>query len=703
MSAAAKPATGYCAAQPQTLHWTVSLYIDAGRLFVDGAGGPIETLPCAAAGTDAAKPLFDRAFDAEAIRAIQMRDPVSRALRNAVEPLFNDIADREWMGNTQDFVLAADDPPSDGDEAAASAWARATIDVDITAPAEVGWTTEGKRFVAALQGLATPRRAVLRRFWFVHNNGALSYHLSFALGYAHDPADYYFLALLQKLTGPKEFALAPDLLDRAMGAGAHSANPLDDVLGIAPLDDMRFAVAGDADRPFWHFVRDRFGADMTTMLARLARAGLHAASPPAPAEALAALVERTPIPEVPGLAIPKCRTLLFFHDPRFFARLIPPPDAEGNAIPRRAMVRADCYAPYAARLREAIDAAGIGEVRLVDGAAGSFWHWARERPDDPRYTGLTDAEILAIRAGTLDDGKGGTLHVPAFERGRTDCLDYLFLSGFNQNIIDFMNQDTSEILDSLDPIYPATEEQQAEGFFVRYANHRAMITYAPHSRSLETGNDYIGTCPYAFLIHTLSLHNEFLARAQERESVQAIDGIHAAVRGDEAACDYAAVEAAINRIKISGFQRYERHAHVNMFRYDTERDVFAELELLRGTRRKHAALERALLSLEDLATDLEARKRRVEGDAEDMRKRNLEAVVFVLALLGAVQFLFGLADYAGAHPDLAGWKGIGHPVSQLLGAVAIVASIAVIALTAVVAYARRDAVRALLHLPPHKS
>ena len=43
-------------------------------------------------------------------------------------------------------------------------------------------------------------------------------------------------------------------------------------------------------------------------------------------------------------------------------------------------------------------------------------------------------------------------HIPAFEAHRADCLDYLFLAGFNQNIIDFMNQDTSEILDSIDPI-----------------------------------------------------------------------------------------------------------------------------------------------------------------------------------------------------------------------------------------------------------
>lgn len=39
------------------------------------------------------------------------------------------------------------------------------------------------------------------------------------------------------------------------------------------------------------------------------------------------------------------------------------------------------------------------------------------------------------------------------------------------------------------------------------------------------GNDYIGTCPYAFLIHVLSLHNEFLARESERITAEAVESL----------------------------------------------------------------------------------------------------------------------------------------------------------------------------------
>lgn len=139
----------------------------------------------------------------------------------------------------------------------------------------------------------------------------------------------------------------------------------------------------------------------------------------------------------------------------------------------------------------------------LDYAALISPHLGFLRPSPDGLFPDVDGLAVALRNGTVD-AQGKTLEspeplqIPAFERGRAGCLDYLFLAGFNQNIIDFMNQSTSEILDSIDPIYPDSDEQSDERFFVRYANHRAMVTYVPKSRSLETGNDYIGTCPMRF-------------------------------------------------------------------------------------------------------------------------------------------------------------------------------------------------------------
>ncbi|MCV6900962.1 hypothetical protein OE165_28420, partial [Escherichia coli] len=70
----------------------------------------------------------------------------------------------------------------------------------------------------------------------------------------------------------------------------------------------------------------------------------------------------------------------------------------------------------------------------------------------------------------------------------------------------------------------------------------------------------------------------------------------------------ASLSGRINALKIARYRDYEQHRYVNVFRYDTERDVFAELEQLRGVQRKETALELALSALEDHADDLELQR-----------------------------------------------------------------------------------------------
>ncbi|MFC5345272.1 hypothetical protein ACETK8_04250 [Brevundimonas staleyi] len=179
-----------------------------------------------------------------------------------------------------------------------------------------------------------------------------------------------------------------------------------------------------------------------------------------------------------------------------------------------------------------------------------------------------------------------------------------------------------------------------------------MITYVRKSRSLETGNDYIGACPYAFLIHATALHNEFLARDHEQKTMTRIDRIQALTDG-EAPDDTVAMrmlesqeplgekdspvtadtpidkdrwrsfpeqerlrraEIAINQAKLAEFSRYDRFRHANPFRYDTERVVFKKLEELRGVSRKSAALVLAIKSLEDHASDLASQQKRQEDN-----------------------------------------------------------------------------------------
>lgn len=675
-------AGGYEAARPGTLYWTLSLYIDADRV--------------AAAAGQPGRPLRHDQFG-----KVQQAHLPSLLLRNAVDPLFNDIADREVLGEVQEHLLAAGDlpelPAATGareKRKAADRLIRSHERLVFTPPPSVQWATEGVTYEAMPPGLGDPRAVRFRRFWLAHNNGALSYHLGFGHHYAslvtdsdragYDPATYYFLSLLQKLAAPKEFELG-----EAWAPGA-TASVFQEGLGIAPLDELTVTDAAGATDRFWPFVRQRLLDDGARLFDRLAAE----TGAPRAADLAPHLVDEVPFIEVPGLTVPKSRFMFLLHDDRFFKRLMPLDPVTQESAARKVMVQELCYAPYQEALGELVEKAeeGDGIVRLDP----DYWGWATTQPQYADWI-AGDAPVLqkpgggnfasvaelaaALRSGAAEltvDEEGAPLpapmpmKIPAFEPQRTDCLDYLFLAGFNQNIIDFMNQDTSEILDSIDPIYPDSAEQSDERFFVRYANHRAMLSYVPKSRSLETGNDYIGTCPYAFLIHAMSLHNEFLARGHEAKSMARIERIEWHVSKGQrrtpeplseaaralneseklaGADDFDKAEMAINQVKLAEYHDYERFRYANPFRYDTERDVFARLEELRGTQRKKDALALAVASLEDHASDLQRRHQADADKAAARRDTQLNILLGGTGVFGAGQMLYWIGETAAGDPN----------------------------------------------------
>ncbi|MET4683820.1 hypothetical protein [Brevundimonas faecalis] len=699
-----KSENGYEKALSGTVYWTLSLYIEASKV--------AETLGCAEDGH--VKP--------DLFRKAQMRHGPSFALRNAVDPLMNDIADRETRGEVQEFLLSVVDADvSDvAEEDLVSAYDRAAReyeDLTFLMPKSISWTTEGRRYHAYPPNLDDERLVRLRRFWMSHNNGALSYHLSFSHYYGeegkgYDPSTYYFLSALQKLAAPKEYGLDPKILGEILADKKTHADVFrEPKLGIAPLDDIRISdgEGGGEGQTFWPFVKQRFEQDAIKLFDRLATG--FPTPPTLRPEFEKGLLELAPFIEVPGLKVPKSRFMFMLHDERFFKRLMPLDPQTMAAASRKTMVRQECYETYQNRMDKlTAPIAGMppkavhlgraskdvrpGEVGdrdywtwIADGAGSNYRALAAkgvfvvanpdfkeglaEGPGNLRWAPTKDLKGLerAIQTGRchqVKDARGKVLktplrhHIPAFEMGRTDCLDYLFLSGFNQNIIDFMNQDTSEILDSIDPIYPSREEQSEERFFVRYANHRAMITYVPKSRSLEIGNDYIGACPYAFLIHVLALHNEFLGRAHETNSLERIEEINAEMarlkdegerKETRKAIDDA--ELAINRVKLARFADYERFRYANPFRYDTERDVFAKLEELRGVSRKQEALALAIKSLEDHARDLQRRSQNLVADRSAKRDLMLNVLLGGTGVFGAGQMIYWIGEKAAGGQDPA--------------------------------------------------
>ena len=556
----------YQDARDGTLYWTLSFYLPA-RLV-----GPQRPEP--AVGDD------------------------TRHLREAIEPLFNDIAERSsWEGKVEDRMFAA----------------APTERLRLRMPSHVRWTTEGRRFTVAVPGPLRERGVGLRRFWYQHGNGAISWHLSFDYYYGDDLAKetgmpghpaltYYFMSLLQKLAWPKEFR------------GGEGMPSTDALVGIEVRRLASEAADATGWQGFWAFVEMLFRKDSMSLLDTVcirenAYDPTADAGSPKPVK-LAELIEqllrknRHLSIEIPGLYHHECRSLFFVHDPALF-KLIQPIDAEtGTILKRRERVRDRDYRPYPSFTRDET----LVEVSHDDDGGRTILlgakYWEKVRPADDK-----EAESR---------------------------LAYLFLAGFNQNIIDFMNQEASEVLDSLDPIYPKTDDQEGEGFFFRYANPRSMITYVKRSRSLEVGNDWIGTCPYAFLIHVLAMHNEALTRAQERDTFDTIGRI----RDRIAAGRFEEAEKSINAIRIAAFEVYERHRYHNPFRYDTERDVFESLEQLRGTSRRKQAYEMGLASLEEQNRDL-ARERQQREDKFQRRREFGLAILFgLLGVSGVIQVLY---------------------------------------------------------------
>lgn len=516
----------------------------------------------------------------ETFARVQAASATSRNLSDAIDPLFNDIADRERLGRVEDYLIATA-------HTGEAEW------LDIEVPGDISWQTEGVRFTAMPPGLARSRRLRLRRFWYSHRNGAISYHLSFRFDYEHTAGDFYFLSLFQKLIAPKEFALTEEKRGKTVDITR-------DLTGIGPLDLVRLRQGKDEHR-FWSFVRDRFERDFAELAVALPRG--RSKRRPARQDAFTSLVATQPVIEVPGLIMPAARACYFFQDEVFFGLLSPPVDVDTGARPTRPMlVHEECYKPYPERIAALVTQArdsGATEVCLDE----PYWEWVKQKQiENPR-----------------------------------NCLKYLFISGFNQNIIDFMNQDASEVLDSIDPIYPVTDEQADESFFVRYANPRAIITFVRRSRSLEVGNDHIGTCPYAFLIHVTSLHNEFLARANEKRTFDVVDEVASfnTQRNFKRAAD------ALYGFRANVYAEYLRHRYSNIFRYDTEADVFAEIERRRGTSRKDRFLEDLVRNLESETRDLEAR---ISKREENLMNMLLGAV----GIFGFFQLLFDWSDKLSA-------------------------------------------------------
>lgn len=503
-------------------------------------------------------------------------------LSQAIEPLFNDIADRRRGLFIEDFLL---DTPSLGPQDFAADTERGDRQnvcdvVELELPAELSWETEGERFGLALSG-PVRLQARCRAFWVAHSNTSLSYHLSLEVRYRHRPADYYALSLLQKSVFPSEGTDWVQDVDKGLRIHSRHAFPQD------PPRSLRDYVAALFDLHAGHLlggirdlVKHAHGVDLATPAwATRPWQSLVLDDTPEPDKA----GEPDPPPR-PALGQLQCRAVILLRDPYFFCLL---------------------------------------DRRIRD-----------ELRDFAPVEALPGDGIVTYSEQSLRDG------LPA------EQLDYYFLSGFLQNIVDFLRQDESEVQDGTDPIYPPADIRDDNSHFLVYATQNTVYEIIAGTRSLEVGRGWIGTCPYLFLVHLMTMHNEALVRQYE-DMVRALisklkhDGLldPNVVRLGKAYATRAADEAfeAFRSFRLDTFNRIAQHRYFNVLRYDTERAFYESIEAVRGISQREEYWGKVVENLETAVDDL-------RGNEQQKSEKFLGRVLFYVAFLGMLQLVFQFID-----------------------------------------------------------
>ncbi|MEC3977435.1 hypothetical protein [Amycolatopsis sp. H20-H5] len=203
----------------------------------------------------------------------------------------------------------------------------------------------------------------------------------------------------------------------------------------------------------------------------------------------------------------------------------------------------------------------------------------------------------------------------------------------------------SEVLDGVDPIYPPAVQDDS-GYFIVYATPASLYEIVSQSRSLSAGRGWIGTCPYLFLVHLMTLHNEDLVRRYEyqvRTLIEHLKKVGPLGSADDVGRWRRGLKVdetftMFRHFRLSRFQEVHRHRYFNVLRYDTERAFYHSIAEVRGIRQREQYWSEVVADLESAVDDLrEAGRRR----ADDRRNKLLAAV----AVIGVLQVVFQVLNY----------------------------------------------------------
>lgn len=257
-----------------------------------------------------------------------------------------------------------------------------------------------------------------------------------------------------------------------------------------------------------------------------------------------------------------------------------------------------------------------------------------------------------------------------------ELLALLFLSGYLQNIIDFLEQDEAEFVDGTDQLYPKPLEDDPN--FLLYATQGALFEVVRESRSLQSGCRCIGTCPYLFLVHVTLFHDEALVNRFARLMIKLEDDLIDQSGGYKNVPNLDSGKLAklvhtFQQGRLTIFAEVEKYLHLNVFLYDTEQSFYEAILGARGIRER---LQHQTELISKFSETIEGFHERAQQNATD----NLNKWVAIIGGLSIFQVLFAMTqawrDASRDHPSnmLTSWATPGDFIFTVLflGIIAVI-------------------------------
>jgi hypothetical protein len=259
------------------------------------------------------------------------------------------------------------------------------------------------------------------------------------------------------------------------------------------------------------------------------------------------------------------------------------------------------------------------------------WHNPKSEDDFARfrYEDLQSATCEVVEFSEFDrlqavlrDAKDYRATSDAFTRG---------LAGLAQNVIDFEDQDDHEVNDSL-------ISAGAAGGYSHFVNAKAIVRFYRRSRSFERMQHFIGGDPYFLFTVLAAVYNEYLAGRASKALSELKPGLLI-----EASAFESTRGELESRYRI--FAAYLRPMIPNLFRYQTESQLFDNILERRGVSAGRETIEKELSRYETIAHDFES----LNLQRSNMR---INMLVTILALWSAFGALVTAASlFVSMHTD----------------------------------------------------